>query len=484
MSCKRDTVHSFLFLYCLAAEIQYTRFASYIVLQERYSTHFSSYIVLQERYSTLVSFPILSCSIDTVHSFLFLYCLAGEIQYTRFSSYIVLQERYYSLSARRMSAPELPPIADRERPRPPSRSTSRSSLNQLTAAVSNKNIFTRLTNGAGLHRNHSDSSLKALWSTSQGATQSSASVSSYPSGAGGLGGGGGGGGGTPGPGEYGLAPATLHRSSSRALSWCATDNSAGSVPKLETLFEQKISNNLVHTSSLAAPGTPPHVLENSVHNSSISNHHHHNNNNSSPQSNAKIPPRSVSVNGVRATDSQEVARMKGRRKRQQSECGAGEMETLATIEHFGRLRLSGMRRSQSDNKLVDKKNVRNARLNSSRHLSVSKTEKLVHQRRSSRHGGTSTVSGTKGGMRRVSSVSAINTITANSRTRLDSNQDSEHVEGGGSEDSEEEEERSVRIREWLQGLDCADAPPEPVIDYADDPPQTDTALHIVYKDGR
>ena len=319
-SCKRDTVHSFRFLYCLAAETQYTRFASYIVLQEKYSTHFSSYTVLQERYSTLVSFPIFSCSRDTVHSFLFLYCLAGEIQYTRFSSYIVLQERYYSLSARRMSAPELPPIADRERPRPPSRSTSRSSLNQLTAAVSNKNIFTRLTNGAGLHRNHSDSSLKALWSTSQGATQSSASVSSYPSGAGGLGGGGGGGGGTPGPGEYGLAPATLHRSSSRALSWCATDNSAGSVPKLETLFEQKISNNLVHTPSLAAPGTPPHVLENSVHNSSISNHHHHNN--SSPQSNAKIPPRSVSVNGVRATDSQEVARMKGRRKRQQSECGA------------------------------------------------------------------------------------------------------------------------------------------------------------------
>ena len=97
LSCKRDTVHSFLFLYCLAAEIQYT--------------HFSSCIFLQERYSTLVSLPILSCGRDTVHSFrflyclageiqytfLFLYCLAGEIQYTRFVSYIFLQQRYSTL---------------------------------------------------------------------------------------------------------------------------------------------------------------------------------------------------------------------------------------------------------------------------------------------------------------------------------------------------------------------------------------------------
>ena len=379
-----------------------------------------------------------------------------------------------------MSAPELPPIADRERHRPRSRSTSKSSLNQLTAAVNSKNFYTRLTNGAGLHRNHSDSSLKALLSASQGPTQSSASVSSFPSGGGGLGGGGGGGG-TPGPGDYGLGPAQLHRSSSRALSWCATDNSAGSIPKLETLFEQKVSNNLV-SGSFAAPGTPPHVLENHHHNNDDNNNHR--NKSISPQSNHKIPSRSASVNGLRRPEVQDLAKMKGRKKGLHSECGTGEMETLATIEQFGRLKVSGMRRSLSDNKLVDKKNVRNARLNSSRHLSVNRTDRLVHQRRSPGYGGTSTVSGTRGGMRRVSSVSAINTLTANSRNRLDSNQDSEHVEGGGSEDSEEEEERRWRIREWLQGLDCADAPPEPVIDYADDPPQTDTALHIVYKEGR
>nr|KAG5694786.1 hypothetical protein BaRGS_019163 [Batillaria attramentaria] len=141
--------------------------------------------------------------------------------------------------------------------------------------------------------------------------------------------------------------------------------------------------------------------------------------------------------------------------------------------------MNGMRRSSSENKLIDRKNVRNARLNSSRNLSVGRTDKLTQRR--SRHGApASNASVTnRTGMRRVNSVSAIN-VASNRTSRLGSVfQDGADVDGQ-SGDSEEEEEKSVRIREWLDGLEFADAPPDPVIDYADDPPQTDTAVHIVY----
>ncbi|KAL8614936.1 hypothetical protein ACOMHN_059859 [Nucella lapillus] len=403
-----------------------------------------------------------------------------------------------------MSAPELPPIADRERHRPPSRSTSKSSLNQLTAAVTTKAYYTRLTSGTPLHRNHSDSSLKGLLLNSQGHTHSSGSVSSYPT-AGGVGVGGGGGG------DLGVIPPhLLHRSSSRAFSWCATDNSTGSIPKLETLFEKRnladalqatpegsnisrSNNNHNNNSSIIqTPPPPPPLLPPPPYQSLRNNN---NNNNNIKTANNNIPPRSISVNGIRRSDSQELAKIKHRKKRLQSECGVGEMETFGTVEQFGRLRVNGMRRSMSDNKLVEKKNVRNARLNSFRHLSVTRTDRMASRRPSRIGGASTTLSMSKeGGMRRVSSVSAINNIvppiTTNNRTRIESNQDSENVDGGGgggggggSEDSEEEEERRGRIQEWLLGLDFADVPPEPVIEYADDPPQTDTALHIVYQEG-
>jgi hypothetical protein len=213
---------------------------------------------------------------------------------------------------------------------------------------------------------------------------------------------------------------------------------------------------------------------------------------------------------------------KGKRK-QQSECGAGEIETLATIEQLAKLKLNDLRRASSDNRLVDKKNSRNARLHSSRpHLSVARVDKLTSRRAVSRQGGGGGGGSLAGGvslagvrqqaqthntMRRVSSYSGLNSNYYNGggggggggrTTRLDSNQDSDVLldpanlgldtggggggGGGGSEDSEEEEEKSQRIREWLSGLDFADAPPEPDIEYDDDPPQTDTALHIVYQE--
>ena len=182
------------------------------------------------------------------------------------------------------------------------------------------------------------------------------------------------------------------------------------------------------------------------------------------------------------------------------------MEQLGTIEQFGRLKLNDLRRSTSDNKLVDKKNVRNARLNSSRHLSISRTDKLTSRKHKNSN---SNLLNSQTGMRRVSSVSAIHngSITNNDRINssvpnngLRSRSDYERINsslpngvrsgaridfelgGGGSEDSEEEEERSLRIREWLLGLEFVEPPEEPVIEYEDDPPQTDTALHIVYQE--
>ncbi|XP_076437861.1 uncharacterized protein LOC143277023 [Babylonia areolata] len=443
-----------------------------------------------------------------------------------------IQERFFSrYSRRRMSAPELPPIVgDRERLRPASRSTNQSSrsYSQLTgnnitttttATTSTRPRPHPLSQSSSIPRNNSDSSLKGLTTRSQGPTQSSESVSSYRSGGGGRdrdggesrGGGGevgsvgrvGGGGG--GAGERSLSAYPYPRSSSRAFSWSAADNnSAGSAHKLETLLEKKSS--LPHSSSnnsltLLPPGIQNNYTGSSGRKSATQRHQD------------TLPPRSYSVNGIRPSDSPALARLRGRKKGLHSECGAREMETVDTIEHFSRLKSNGMRRAVSDNKLVDyhKRNARNnnnnssnnnnnannsnnthaARVTSSRHhhLSVSRTDKLTQRKTSARPAGVTTSNNhhhNKNGIRRVSSIPAVNVTTTDRRARLHSNRDSGNVDGGGggdSEDSEEEEERRERIRKWLMGLDCADVPPpEPVIDYEDDPPQTDTALHIVYQD--
>ena len=51
------------------------------------------------------------------------------------------------------------------------------------------------------------------------------------------------------------------------------------------------------------------------------------------------------------------------------------------------------------------------------------------------------------------------------------------------EDSDNETERLERIFEWLRGVEFSSAehPQEPEIEYAEEPPQTDTAIHVVYQ---
>jgi hypothetical protein len=168
-----------------------------------------------------------------------------------------------------------------------------------------------------MHRNHSDSSLKGFFAA-HGEVEGNNSTDSLP------------------------LPQMPPRSASRALSWCATDNSAGSIPKLDTLIEgqtanvftvtntlQKngggggggrgdgsssgtiytsnnnlsmISNYNGSTNSLTVPGTPPPTT--TRFNNNDNKNTNNNNNNNISNKNISIPPRSASVNSLRRNDAQ------------------------------------------------------------------------------------------------------------------------------------------------------------------------------------
>ena len=68
-----------------------------------------------------------------------------------------------------------------------------------------------------------------------------------------------------------------------------------------------------------------------------------------------------------------------------------------------------------------------------------------------------------------------------SPTENDDDGDNNNVAEDDNDDDEDDEMKRQRIEDWLQHLDnvVLDRPPSPVID-EDVPPQTDTAIHIVY----
>lgn len=407
-----------------------------------------------------------------------------------------------------MSTTELPPIVNKDKPRPSSRSTSRSSLHQMTAAVRSKNIYNRLKAGVAdlprnhsdpslvameqratrnhsdplsktsqrtMSRNHSDSSLKGFTAATspRGRSQGPPSVRSHV-------------GQTSAQGnEVGSLGPRKHNAN-RALSWCSPDTNTSSTPRLETLFEMRdAANNNVCTTNTNDNNTSailnPHIKTNNNNNvsllatlsSSLSNHKMYN---------SDAPPLPENETHKDSKDLQTQLAASGVRKRLQSEGSPGEGQSVRTVQQSGRPRLGSMRRSMSDNKLVDRhqqhQHVQNTAATVGRRQPVSvalSREKTLDWKASPQ--------GSKERMRRFNSVSVLNASSSNAQSRQDSVfADGNDVEDRSGDSTEEEEERKLRITQWLIGAEAADVPPEPDIEYAEDPPQTDTALHIVHQE--
>lgn len=114
-----------------------------------------------------------------------------------------------------------------------------------------------------------------------------------------------------------------------------------------------------------------------------------------------------------------------------------------------------MRRNASDNKLVNK----------SRLISIEKTQNLTQGKYNSSN---------VNGMRRYSSTVQLNNCVRNKNENDDYEDD----------DTDSDSGKDQMIIEWLIGVENEEpeAPPDPLIDYAETPVQTDTAIHIVYSE--
>lgn len=124
-----------------------------------------------------------------------------------------------------------------------------------------------------------------------------------------------------------------------------------------------------------------------------------------------------------------------------------------------------MKRNGSDNKLTEaRKYTKSSAVNGK--ISVDKNGALICSKFNS---------GNVNGMRRYSSTVAIDQIGCNSAYP-----DAESKKNDTEDDMENDEVKNRRIIDWIVGVDRAEPPPDPTIYYADEPPQTDTAVHIVY----
>ncbi|XP_046551645.1 uncharacterized protein LOC124261379 [Haliotis rubra] len=295
--------------------------------------------------------------------------------------------RRKSCAYRRMSAPELPPIADR--------SDSRGNRTSSGSITERSNFYQRFKNGR-LPRNHSDSSIKGILTCSPN-SQSSSSVNSIPS----------------------AHPGYL---SSKTRSWCDTDKSAGSTTKLGTLFERK-------------PGSP----------------------------------KRESVSGYRSTSTDRG--LTRSQYRMESELNNNEEEIFSIEKDNIDNKRALLRRNYSENELTTSNKRKSWQLTKNT-LSVGKTDKLTKPKLKNGYNNT---------LKRFNSTPAINGTNTSQGypDRVSEELKNRQLQNG--EDSENETERLERIFEWLRGVQFdAEEPPEQVIDYSDDPPQTDTAVHIVY----
>ncbi|XP_046377042.1 uncharacterized protein LOC124149474 [Haliotis rufescens] len=213
--------------------------------------------------------------------------------------------------------------------------------------------------------------------------------------------------------------------SSKTRSWCDTDKSAGSTTKLGTLFERK-----------------------------------------------PVSPTRESGSGYRST-STDRGLSKGH-YRLEGELNNNDEEIFPIERYEIDNKRAVLRRNYSENELTANNKRRNSQL-SKNALSVGKMDNLT---KSTRKNGFNTNT-----LKRFNSTPAINkTYTSQAYPdRVTEELKNRQLQNG--EDSENETERLERIFEWLRGVQFdAEEPPEQVIDYSDDPPQTDTAVHIVYSE--
>lgn len=141
---------------------------------------------------------------------------------------------------------------------------------------------------------------------------------------------------------------------------------------------------------------------------------------------------------------------------------------IAPIDQFTRSK-TFIKRVSSDHQI---KHQRDSSVNrndytNNRTLSIEKTSALTRQQKRM-------FSGNINGMRRYSSTLEL--------TQKNSSYSDEHDQNDDLSDTESE--KGNYILNWLIGVENEDAevPPEPDIDYADEPPQTDTAVHVVYEE--
>ncbi|XP_033726876.1 uncharacterized protein LOC117316422 [Pecten maximus] len=140
-----------------------------------------------------------------------------------------------------------------------------------------------------------------------------------------------------------------------------------------------------------------------------------------------------------------------------------DSKIISPIEEFQKSK-TFIKRNNSEQKLNDK----NAK-NNQRTLSIDKTENLTRNK---------TTAGNVSGMRRYSSTYVLNFNNKSSENESRTTTEQEN------DDSDSDSNKDQYIINWIIGVQSEEReiPPEPEIEYHDVPPQTDTAVHIVYGD--
>lgn len=136
-----------------------------------------------------------------------------------------------------------------------------------------------------------------------------------------------------------------------------------------------------------------------------------------------------------------------------------DSKLISPIEEFQKSK-TFIKRNSSEQRLNDK-NVKN----NQKTISIDKTECLTRSK---------TNAGNVNGMRRYSSTFVLN-------VNKSSDTESRTTEECG-DDSDSDSSKEQYIIDWMIGVasEETEVPPEPEIEYQDSPPQTDTAVHIVY----
>ncbi|KAK6167321.1 hypothetical protein SNE40_021382 [Patella caerulea] len=304
------------------------------------------------------------------------------------------------LCSRRMSTPELPPLADRSR------------------SLSGSTEFVPLPNKP---RKQIEASLLDIASSRSPHSFSSSSGHSHPSGT------------------------NTHTTGRlpRTTSWCATDQSA----KLGTVFEQKLTDPRVKKLSNEDP-------------SSLVKHH----------------PRSVSQDSRNSTMGRVSQTGVLTNSRSNTNIHSNGTNTSQSSKR------NGIKRIMSEPKMItERKNMKNSNLSFNKRLSYEQTNALTSKtttRRSLYNHKHSSVDFNGNGKRNINTTNSKRRVSGSDHIKFQIGDDDDDDDD---DESEPDEATKERVLQWLDEVDGeAEDPPEPDFVYEDTPPQTDSAIHIVY----